>query len=128
MIREFACQNEIETRLFDVVVDVLGPVPRISRRHVGGRLLISIRCVVDVILKTTVAVDPAYVYLANGKPETIANIVRKFSRLSRAPLHHDPHELNGNRLLAQPERSVSARAVIDNSARKRAPFVRVVNL
>src|SRR5437016_14431265 len=98
MIREFACQNEIETRLFNVVVDVLGPVPRISRRHVGGRLLISIRCVVDVILKTTVAVDPAYVYLANGTPETIADIVGQFSRLTRAPLHHELHELNGNLL------------------------------
>ena len=51
MIGEFTCQNEIETGLFDVVVDVLGSVPRIGRRHVDDRLLLSIRRVVDVIMK-----------------------------------------------------------------------------
>ena len=50
-------------------------MPRIGRRHIDDRLLMSIRRVPDIIMQATIAVDPADADFANGKPDAVANII-----------------------------------------------------
>jgi hypothetical protein len=55
---------------------------------------VSIRRVLDVIMKATFAVDPADADFANGKSDAVANIIWGLCARSRTPIQQDAHESN----------------------------------